>query len=124
MEGIDAPERGMPFYKVSKKHLSVLGFGKIVRIKINDTDSDGRFIAFTYLNDSTELSHEMIKAGLAWHFTKYNSDSVLVALEIKARELRIGLWVDESPMPPWRNRELHRNGISTKDSFNIKEAHK
>jgi len=30
MEGIDAPEKGMPFYKVSKNHLSDLCFGKQV----------------------------------------------------------------------------------------------
>ena len=30
MEGIDAPEKGMPFYQVSKKYLGELCFNKIV----------------------------------------------------------------------------------------------
>lgn len=41
-------------------------------------------------------------------------------LEIEARNARKGLWVQKHPMEPWRNRKLHRNGISTKDSFDIK----
>jgi len=122
MEGIDAPEKGMPFYRVAKKYLGELCFEKNVRLEIHDTDSRGRMIAFTYLEDGTEISHEMIKAGLAWHFTKYNKDEDLATLEVQARESKLGLWTDESPMPPWDNRSLHRNGISTKDSFDIKEG--
>jgi endonuclease YncB( thermonuclease family) len=122
MEGIDAPEKGMPFYRVAKKYLGELCFEKNVRLEIHDTDSRGRKIAFTYLDDGTEISHEMIKAGLAWHFTKYNKDEDLATLEVQARESKLGLWTDESPMPPWDNRSLHRNGISTKDSFDIKEG--
>jgi micrococcal nuclease len=122
MEGIDAPEKGMPFYKVSKQYLADLCFGKYVRLEINDTDSRGRKIAFTYLDNGKELSHEMIKAGLAWHFKKYNNDADLANLEVQARAARVGLWIDHSPMPPWKNRELHRKGISTKDMFDIKEG--
>lgn len=122
MEGIDAPEKGMPYYRKAKNYLSDLCFGKNVRLEIHTTDDHDRKVAFSYLDDGTELSHEMIKAGLAWHFKKYNNDSDLSELEIKAKESKIGLWVDESPMPPWDNRSLHRNGVSTKDSFDIKEG--
>lgn len=121
MEGIDAPEKGMPFCNKAKEYLSGLCFQKYIRLDIHKTDSNGRHIAFSYLDDGTELSHEMIKAGFAWHFKKYNSDPDLALLEIKARESRIGLWTDDSPMPPWEIRSLHRKGISTKYLFNIKE---
>lgn len=122
MEGIDAPEKGMPFYKKAKRHLSDLCFGKTVRLEIRNTDKHGRKVAFSYLEDGTELSHEMIKAGLAWHFKKYNTDEDLAKLEIEAQNAKIGIWSIENPMSPWNNRTLHRNGISTKDSFNI-ESH-
>ncbi len=121
MEGIDAPERGMPFYKASKKYLSDLCFGKQVTMTITGEDQYNRVLAFTYLEDGKELSHEMLKAGLAWHFKKYNSDQKLSELEIEARNLRKGLWIYENPMSPWENRKLHRSGISTKGSFNIEE---
>lgn len=119
MEGIDAPEKGMPYYKKAKRYLSDLCFDKTVRLEIRNTDKHGRKVAFSYLEDGTELSHEMIKAGLAWHFKKYNSDDDLAKLEIEAQNAKIGIWSIENPMSPWENRALHRNGISTKDSFNI-----
>ena len=64
----------------------------------------------------------MLRAGLAWHFKTYNSDRDLAKLEEDARKFKVGLWADANPMPPWLNRKLHRNGISTKDSFNIKQG--
>lgn len=119
MEGIDAPEKGMPFCNVAKKYLSSLCFGKKIILDGNKKDRNGRIIAYSYLGDSTELSHEMVKAGLAWHFKKYSSDSSLANLEIEARNLGLGLWKDKNPIPPWEIRKLHREGISTIDSFNF-----
>jgi len=121
MQSIDAPEKGMPFYWVAKEYLGKLCFGKNISLVMNGKDDHNRIIAYSYLENGTELSHEMIKGGLAWHFKKYSSDTVLANLEIKARNSKIGLWLDEKPMPPWVNRSLHRQGISTKDSFNVKE---
>lgn len=68
MEGIDAPEKGMPFYRVAKNYLGKLCFEKNVRLEILNTDMHGRTVAYSYLDNGTELSHEMVKAGLAWHF--------------------------------------------------------
>jgi len=116
---IDAPEKGMPFYKVSKQYLAKLCFGKTVTLKEDARDQYDRIVAFTYLEDGREVSAEMLKAGMAWHFKKYNSNPELAKLEIEAREAKRGLWIDKHPMEPWRNRKLHRNGISTKDSFDI-----
>jgi len=121
MEGIDAPERGMPFYRVSKNYLKSLCANKAVTVRITNKDQYDRYVGFTYLEDGTELSHAMIEAGLAWHFKKYNSDSDLATLETEAQTLKKGLWQDNNPMSPWENRRLHRLGISTKDSFDIKE---
>jgi len=122
MEGIDAPEKGMPFYKVAKKHLSDLCFGKQVTLKLTGKDHHDRTLAFSYLQDGTELSHEMLKAGLAWHFKEYNRDSDLDELETEARNSKLGIWQGENPMSPWENRALHRNGVSTKDSFDKKKV--
>lgn len=116
MEGIDAPETGMPFSQVSKNYLGKLCFNKNVKVHVTELDNK-RYIGFSYLDDGTELSHEMIRAGLAWHFTKYNTDKDLANLEIEARDAKIGLWKDNNPMPPWENRRLHRQGISTKDLY-------
>lgn len=119
MEGIDAPEKGMPFYQKSKKYLSDLCLGKQITIKITGVDNHDRLLAYSFLEDGKELSHEMIKAGFAWHFKKYNSNSELSELEFEAKTLKKGLWIDKNPMAPWENRKLHRDRISTKDTFTI-----
>jgi len=119
MEGIDAPEKGMPFYQVAKKHLSSLCFSQRVTVQITRAESGNRKIGFTYLADGTELSHEMIRSGLAWHFKRYNNDADLAALEQDAREARRGLWKDPNPLPPWEIRKIRRGGESTKELFNI-----
>lgn len=108
MEGIDAPERGMAFYRVSKNYLGELCMAQRVRIVQTDTDRYGRVVAWSYLPDGRELGHEMIKAGLAWHFKKYNSDEDLSKLEIQARAARIGLWRDTNPVAPWEHRNQRR----------------
>lgn len=122
MEGIDAPERGMPYYKVSKNYLAELCAGKQVRFLSSGQDQYNRYLGFTYLEDGRELCYEMIKAGMAWHYKKYNSDEVLAQLEVQAREAKLGLWRDKRPMAPWTNRHLRRKGVSTKDSFDIDKS--
>lgn len=116
MEGIDAPETGMPFSQVSKNYLGKLCFNKNIKVHVTKLDNK-RYIGFSYLDDGTELSHEMIRAGLAWHFTKYNTDEDLGNLETEAREAKVGLWKDNKPLPPWEIRSLHKQGISTKDMY-------
>lgn len=109
MEGIDAPERGMRFYKESKGYLTSLCLGRQVKLRWTKSDRSKRLIAFTYLSDGRELSHEMIKAGWAWHFTKYNKDADLAALQRTARLRRLGLWTDANPIAPWDYRKSRRS---------------
>lgn len=118
MEGIDAPERAMPFYNVSKDYLGELCFGKIVEVEITKKDGYNRYLAFTYLGDGTELSHEMVRSGLAWHFREFNSDEDLSGLENEARNMRKGIWQQKDPLPPWEVRALNRKGIPTRDIYN------
>jgi micrococcal nuclease len=117
MEGIDAPERGMPYYRVSKDYLADLCFRKQVTVEITGQDRHDRVLAFTYLNDTIELGHEMIRAGLAWHYVQYNQDPDLAALELEARQHKRGLWADPNHKAPWKIRALRRQGVSAKDSL-------
>ncbi len=107
MDGIDAPERGMPFYKVAKDYLGQICFGKSVRILQTNTDRYGRAIAKSYLGDS-ELGLLMVEAGYAWHYKKYSSDEQLASAEMEARNKRIGLWSDENPIAPWNWRKFSK----------------
>jgi len=110
MDAIDAPEKGMPFYKVAKNYLSELCFQKEVRLVYIGIDQHGRSINRSFLTDGTDLSKEMIRNGLAWHYKEYSSDKELAELEIQARNKKIGLWADKKPMEPWLCRKLRREG--------------
>ena len=54
MEGIDAPERGMPFYKLSKTYLGSLCFGTLVSIEPTGKDRNGRTVSKTWMAKGKE----------------------------------------------------------------------
>ena len=109
MEGIDAPERGMAFYKSAKDYLGALCFGQVLRVEQTSNDRYGRTVAKSFLSNGHELSLQMVEAGYAWHFKKYSTDAQLANAELKARENHLGLWADENPVAPWDNRKMKRN---------------
>jgi micrococcal nuclease len=100
LEGIDCPEKGQPFGKNAKKFTSSLVFGKIVTVKPETIDRYGRTVARVYVN-GRDLSLELVRAGLAWHYKHYSSDPVLAKAEEAARGKKLGLWAMPSPEPPW-----------------------
>jgi endonuclease YncB( thermonuclease family) len=117
MKGIDAPESGMPFSSKATEYLRELTRGQTIRLEVVNIDQYGRTIGYSWLPDGRELSREMIRAGLAWHYKQFNSNAKLAALEIEAREARRGLWADNNPHPPWEIRRVRRQGTSTRDWF-------
>jgi endonuclease YncB( thermonuclease family) len=121
MDGIDAPESGMPFSNKAKQYLGELCKNQTVRISSDNKDRYGRIVSFSYLEDGRELSREMLKAGYAWHYKQYNKDRELAELEKEARAAKRGLWQDKNPMATWEVRKLRRKGISTKNMFETTE---
>lgn len=111
MAGIDAPERGQPYYQRSKDFLAGLCFQKEVRLKKVSKDRYSRLIAWSYTRENISLSHEMVSKGFAWHFIKYDQSPGLDTLENHARQKKAGLWSDENPVAPW----LHREARKAKD---------
>lgn len=100
LEGIDCPELKQDFGQKAKQYTSSLCFQKQVRIVTTGKDRYGRTLAFVYVGN-TCINRELLKAGMAWHFKKYNSNSELGKLESIARSKKIGLWSQPSPIPPW-----------------------
>jgi endonuclease YncB( thermonuclease family) len=114
--GIDAPEKKQAFGNSSKQYLSDLIFGKTVRIKVQSRrDRYGRPIVWVYTPAGKDVSVEMLKAGMAWHFKKYDSSIEYAQYEAIARKARIGLWVDNNPIAPWdfRKSKKKRQNISS-----------
>lgn len=101
--GIDAPEKKQDFGQKAKQYLSSLIFGKVVKIKFTEIDRYGRIIGKVYLNDN-EINIEMLKAGMAWHYSRYDQTSTYITAEKQARKNGIGLWSMKNPIPPWNFR--------------------
>ena len=49
----------------------------------------------------TDVGEAMVRAGAAWHYTRYSDSVRLAAAEREARQARRGLWHSASPQPPW-----------------------
>jgi endonuclease YncB( thermonuclease family) len=121
MEGIDAPEAGMPYSRKATDYLKELTKGQTSKITLGNKDQYGRVLSYSYLEDGRELSREMIRAGYAWHYKQYNKDPELAKLEKEAQADKRGLWLDKNAMAPWEVRRLRRSGVATKDRFAITE---
>ena len=93
-------------------------FEKEVKLNSFDKDKYGRTIADVILPDGTNVSHALVKDGLAWWYRKYAPDDVTVEkLEAEARELKRNLWSHKKSVPPWvytatgsRGRSRYRRG--------------
>lgn len=104
--GIDAPEKKMPFGQKSKETLSDLVFNKQVSVEYNKKDRYGRTVGKIIVN-GTDANLEQVKAGMAWHYKQYQKeqspdDRVSYAeAQVKARDQKLGLWIEPAPTPPW-----------------------
>ena len=117
---IDCPEirKGQPFNRAAKQLASDLCFGQDVQVLSEGAfDRYDRLIAVIINNRRQNVNKEMLRAGLAWHYKRYSTDTAYANLEIAARKKRVGLWVDEKALPPWEWREKK---IVKRDSSTVK----
>lgn len=104
--GIDAPEKKQAFGSKSKESLSALVFNKQVMVEYNKKDKYGRTVGKIVV-DGIDANLEQIKAGMAWHYKKYEKEqsvddrSIYAKAENQARGDKRGLWFDTEPTPPW-----------------------
>ena len=108
MFGIDSPERGQAYNVKAREFTAELIAGKEINVIIRNKDRYGRFVCDVYLQDGTYVNAELVKAGYAWHFTRYSDDEELAQLQDDARVGGRGLWQDEHPIPPWEFRKGKR----------------
>ncbi len=106
LQGIDAPERSQDFGANAKQHLSRLVFGQQVTVEYEKSDRYGRTLGKVRVGDR-DANREMLRAGLAWHYKTYEREQTPQDREVygfeeaRARKLKIGLWSQLSPTPPW-----------------------
>ena len=98
---IDCPERNQPFSQKAKQFTSDAIFGKTVTVFYDKKDRYGRIIGEVYYQGGRNLSEELVKNGLAWHYVKYSKSKRLQLLEARARAQSIGLWSQPNAIAPW-----------------------
>lgn len=100
LEGIDCPELQQEYGDSAKMATVKLCFKKRVRVEKVGLDGYGRTLAFIYV-DTLCINKELIRMGLAWHYAAFNNDSTLAKLEADARNNKVGLWKQTTPVAPW-----------------------
>ena len=110
LQGIDAPEKKQAFGEKSKQSLHDLVHSKQVRIEYDKEDKYGRIVGKVTLGD-LDICLQQLSLGLAWHYKKYQNEqstsdqAVYSDTELKSKSLKLGLWGDDAPMPPWEFRK-------------------
>ncbi|MDR2924669.1 MAG: thermonuclease family protein [Azoarcus sp.] len=104
---IDAPERRQAFGNRARQALSKLVFRQNVDLDVQGRDQYGRTLARVWLGRQ-DINAEMVRLGLAWMYRSQCKNEVLRELEAEAKAARRGLWVDPSPVPPWKYRWANR----------------
>ncbi len=99
--GIDAPERKQAFSSVSTDKLKEMIHGKKVTVTVHSRDGWGRYIVTVKTRKIKDISAEMLRLGLAWHYKEYDDSPLYAELEIRAKEQHLGLWLDPDPVAPW-----------------------
>lgn len=117
LSGIDAPEKRQAFGSKAKEKISELTFGKQVDVDWTKTDRNGRIVGkvrvapsycpLSICPKSVDAGLEMVSAGFAWHYKKYQKEQSVddrqkyASAEDLARKKKAGLWSDPDPIAPW-----------------------
>lgn len=106
--GIDCPENKQDYSQVAKKFTSDRVFGKVIKVEVQNVDRYGRIVGLVILPDGKNLNEELLKAGLAWHYTHYDKTKEFAKLQRIAKREKRGVWRHKNPIPPWDFRKLSR----------------
>ncbi len=109
---IDSPEKGQPYSRMARDNLRRLLTGHLLMIDAYQRDRYGRWVAKVSV-DGIDAGLAQIRAGLAWHETRYAAEQrpadrrAYAAAQASARSERAGLWRQSRPTPPWQWRRSH-----------------
>ena len=100
INAIDTPEKGQAYCNVATNHLKNLIAGKKIKVTVKDKDRYGRFIAIPFTPQGEDVALLMIKAGMAWHYARYDKTQTYIDAQNYAKSKRLGLWADPNPINP------------------------
>lgn len=102
LRNVDCPELKQPYGKQAKHATAAYIANREVVIRALTQDRQGRMTADVLLQDGRNVSHELVKEGLAWVRLVRTESQSLNDLEELARASGKGLWADPNPLPPWK----------------------
>lgn len=108
---VDAPEtshsmwdKDQPFGQAAKKSLKDMVDGKEVTVQITTPkDKYNRAVCLIEVQGKN-VNLELVKQGLAWVNERYVRDALFVQAQAKAKADRSGLWAQDNPQDPSKNR--------------------
>lgn len=103
LNDIDAPEKKQAFGNKSKDNLAKYIAGKTVTVQYQKKDKYKRILGTIYYNN-TDINLQQVKDGYAWVYKKYSNNQNYYKAEKLARDKKVGLWADKSPVAPWEFR--------------------
>lgn len=101
--GVDCPESKQAFGQKAKDFTASMVAGQMVDVEPVDQDRYGRIVGLVTVAGRS-LNGELVKNGLAWVYRQYCKRGECrewLASESQAKTVRIGLWDDPAPVPPW-----------------------
>lgn len=117
--GVDTPEHQQRFSREAREFTRERVDGRQIELQTKAWDKYGRLVAIVRVNGDS-LNEELVREGLAWVHIYYCKEPICREwrqLEKKARKDGRGLWEEENPVPPWKWKQSHRQGV-----WNIKSG--
>jgi endonuclease YncB( thermonuclease family) len=117
--GIDAPEKGQPFGSKSKKFTIKFAANKTVEVEPIETDRYGRTVGLVNVYGKS-LNKALIRSGYAWVYRDYCKELFCyewTKLEYIAKKAKTGLWIEPSPIPPWKWRKTKKDKSKSTPAF-------
>jgi len=107
---IDAPERGQPFWKISREALASYVAGKQVKVIEIDVDRYKRIVGQVYLGDLW-VNGALVRGGYAYVYPKYATSERLYEFEREAKENQAWVWKlpENERVKPWEWRKSKNN---------------
>ncbi|WP_432469496.1 thermonuclease family protein [Citrobacter portucalensis] len=84
-------------------------------------DRYGRMLGLVMNSDGKQINCEIIRAGAAWVYVKYDIDSELPAIEQEARQNKRGLWQQANVVATWELRH-HKKWRDSRASSMMRSA--
>jgi micrococcal nuclease len=113
ISGADTPETGQAYWRAARGYLREFVAGKPVTVRCYKQDKYEREVCHVSVGGA-DAGLALVQQGYAWYANMFSHElstlqqKAYLEAEAAAQRLRIGLWQDPDPMPPWECRKLRK----------------